>query len=377
MSRLNSSIFKTDKISAFLRKIDVIGECKIDLGFNSSGKKNAEKGDESARWKDKIESPAYLLMNSLLSTIPLEHVGLVHKLAPEIYRREIPFHNPLPNVEKELDGKKTHRFSVFNVLSGPDDCKMNERNTKEQNSVLDASELKSRKSKTGVTAHTPFKLPRYRNSKWNLRRSPGKSFFDLESEEQEGDWKGNHKPLYYIVDPDKNLRSTSEFFCKNFASQKKNWRGVVSTKPVMSELITFLSKGYHFLYSGHGDGCEIIDQYSLNRLEMQSNLVVLLGCSSAARWSVNKIASIRDIQPKSIVQDYLSSGAEVVVGNLWSVFSIDCNRILKNMAEFWFDEEGLLNVNKNQKDKFVTFKEGCDQKWLNGCALVRYSNSAF
>jgi hypothetical protein len=27
----------------------------------------------------------------------------------------------------------------------------------------------------------------------------------------------------------------------------------------VSELVTFLSKGYHFLYSGHGDGCEIID----------------------------------------------------------------------------------------------------------------------
>ena len=108
---------------------------------------------------------------------------------------------------------------------------------------------------------------------------------------------------------------------------------------------------------------------------MQSNLIVLLGCSSAARWTVSKISTIRDVQPKSIVQDYLSSGADVVIGNLWSVFSLDSNKILKNMADIWFDEEGFLNVQKHQADKFVTFKNGCDKKWINGCALVRYSNS--
>jgi hypothetical protein len=43
------------------------------------------------------------MMNSLLSTIPLEHVQLIHCLAPEIYRREIPLNNPLAEEIPKLD----------------------------------------------------------------------------------------------------------------------------------------------------------------------------------------------------------------------------------------------------------------------------------
>jgi hypothetical protein len=47
----------------------------------------------------------------------------------------------------------------------------------------------------------------------------------------------------------------------------------------------------------------------------------------------------------------------VVVGNLWSVFSSDCNEIMKNMSEEWFDDDGLLNV--GVEDKFLQLKNSC------------------
>jgi hypothetical protein len=70
----------------------------------------------------------------------------------------------------------------------------------------------------------------------------------------------------------------------------------------------------------------------------------------------------------------LSSGAQVVVGALWSVFDKDCNAITKWISENWFDENGLLDVTqKGDGLKFSELKEICENM-LNGVAFVKYGN---
>ena len=65
-----------------------------------------------------------------------------------------------------------------------------------------------------------------------------------------------------------------------------------------------------------------------------------MGCSSASMFKCQKILRARDIEHCALVDDYLSSGSVLVLGNLWSVVDRDENRIVKKLIEILFDDKG-------------------------------------
>ena len=80
----------------------------------------------------------------------------------------------------------------------------------------------------------------------------------------------------------------------------------------------------------------------LNRLEELNNLVILMGCSSAGHCNHKKITRVRDIEPCSLTDQYLSSGSRMVMGNLWSVMDKDGYKMTKTLVKEIFDSSGHL-----------------------------------
>ena len=87
----------------------------------------------------------------------------------------------------------------------------------------------------------------------------------------------------------------------------------------------------------------------LNRLEKLNNIVILMGCSSAAHINIKKIARVRDIEPCSLADQYLSSGSRIVMGNLWTVVDFDCCKMTKMLLREVFDNSGHLKPNDTFK----------------------------
>jgi hypothetical protein len=218
----------------------------------------------------------YLMMNSILTTIPIEHCDFCSKASPDIFRIDLPYKQELndykqlirlSNLDKKseilgLDARSNlARYSVYNVL---------QKNTAYKNGAYFEEDSVSENGKDSVS---PFKIPKYRKTEYFdpvSNRKPEKFFTSAEQNKENIEnnvtsldhpsvdtlekWKRNKKPFYYIVDPCNNLRQLADFFKKDLKDKIQQWKGVISREPVLHELVSFLSKGFNLLYCGHGNG---------------------------------------------------------------------------------------------------------------------------
>ncbi|XP_051804162.1 separin [Acanthochromis polyacanthus] len=136
------------------------------------------------------------------------------------------------------------------------------------------------------------------------------------------------KKVFYVLDPDANLKNTQEQFKDWFAS-KPGWQGVCGVAPDSSQLVEAVATKDLYIYSGHGGGGRFLDSQAVLKRQMRA-ASLLIGCSSAA------LAVRGDQEGQGIILDYLIAGCPFILGNLWNVTDRDIDRFVTALLKSWF-----------------------------------------
>ncbi|XP_054473293.1 separin [Anoplopoma fimbria] len=135
------------------------------------------------------------------------------------------------------------------------------------------------------------------------------------------------KQVFYVVDPDANLRNSQGQF-KEWFSSKLDWDGVCGVAPDSSQLEEAVATKDLYIYVGHGAGARFFDGQAVLKRQMRAASLIF-GCSSAA------LAVRGDQEGQGIVLNYLTAGCPLFLGNLWDVTDRDIDRFTKVLLESW------------------------------------------
>ncbi|XP_068449511.1 separin isoform X2 [Clinocottus analis] len=135
------------------------------------------------------------------------------------------------------------------------------------------------------------------------------------------------KQVFYVVDPDANLRNSQGQF-KEWFSSKLDWNGVCGVAPDSSQLEEAVATKDLYIYVGHGAGARFFDGQAVLKRPMRAASLIF-GCSSAA------LAVRGDQEGQGIVLNYLTAGCPLFLGNLWDVTDRDIDRFTKVLLESW------------------------------------------
>ncbi|KAM8917809.1 separin isoform 2-T2 [Spinachia spinachia] len=135
------------------------------------------------------------------------------------------------------------------------------------------------------------------------------------------------KQVFYVVDPDSNLRNSQGQFKEWFCS-KPEWDGVCGVAPDSSQLEEAVATKDLYIYVGHGAGARFFDGQAVLKRQMRAASLIF-GCSSAA------LAVRGDQEGQGIVLNYLTAGCPLFLGNLWDVTDRDIDRFTKVLLESW------------------------------------------
>ncbi|KAL6111552.1 espl1 [Pungitius sinensis] len=135
------------------------------------------------------------------------------------------------------------------------------------------------------------------------------------------------KQVFYVVDPDSNLRNSQGQFKEWFCS-KPEWDGVCGVPPDSSQLEEAVATKDLYIYVGHGAGARFFDGQAVLKQQMRAASLIF-GCSSAA------LAVRGDQEGQGIVLNYLTAGCPLFLGNLWDVTDRDIDRFTKVLLESW------------------------------------------
>ncbi|KAK9529134.1 hypothetical protein VZT92_013248 [Zoarces viviparus] len=135
------------------------------------------------------------------------------------------------------------------------------------------------------------------------------------------------RQVFYVVDPDANLRNSQGQF-KEWFSSKLDWAGVCGVAPDSTQLEEAVATKDLYIYVGHGAGARFFDGKSVLKRQMRAASLIF-GCSSAA------LAVRGDQEGQGIVLNYLTAGCPLFLGNLWDVTDRDIDRFTKVLLESW------------------------------------------
>ncbi|XP_072238399.1 separin [Leuresthes tenuis] len=141
----------------------------------------------------------------------------------------------------------------------------------------------------------------------------------------------NPKKVFYVLDPDANLRNAQDRFKEWFCS-KPDWQGVCGVAPDVGQLQEAVATKDLYIYVGHGAGARFLDSQSVLKQQMRA-ASLLFGCSSAA------LAVRGNQEGQGIVLNYLIAGCPFILGNLWDVTDRDIDRFTKALLESWLSAE--------------------------------------
>ncbi|XP_041639099.1 separin [Cheilinus undulatus] len=136
------------------------------------------------------------------------------------------------------------------------------------------------------------------------------------------------KQVYYVLDPDANLKNSQDQF-KEWFSSKLDWEGVCGVAPDSGQLEEAVATKDLYIFVGHGAGARFLDSQAVLKRQMRA-AALLFGCSSAA------LAVRGDQEGQGIILNYLIAGCPFVLGNLWDVTDRDIDRFTKALLESWF-----------------------------------------
>ncbi|CAG8608704.1 16617_t:CDS:2, partial [Acaulospora colombiana] len=130
----------------------------------------------------------------------------------------------------------------------------------------------------------------------------------------------NPKKVYYVLNPDGDLKRTEDTFTPWLKQMKDvGWNGLIGRKPTEFELSNALSTADLFIYFGHG-GAEQYIRGSKIRSLVKCSSVMLWGCSSGAMEEAGRFDRL------GTPYNYLLGGCPLIVANLWDVTDRDIDK---------------------------------------------------
>uniref|UniRef100_A0A8C9V3Y1 separase n=1 Tax=Scleropages formosus TaxID=113540 RepID=A0A8C9V3Y1_SCLFO len=168
------------------------------------------------------------------------------------------------------------------------------------------------------------------------------------------------KKVFYVLNPDANLKDTEERFKEWFAKEPA-WKGVCGTAPNPTELQEAVTTKDLYIYVGHGAGARFLDGQRILKEDLHA-ASLLFGCSSAA------LAVYGELEGSGIILNYLMAGCPLILGNLWDVTDRDIDRFTKALLQSWFSAgpgAALLN-------HMASSRQATHLKYLIGAAPVVY-----
>ncbi|KAM6928107.1 separin [Xenentodon cancila] len=170
----------------------------------------------------------------------------------------------------------------------------------------------------------------------------------------------NAKKVFYVLDPDANLRNAQDRFKEWFCS-KPDWEGVCGVAPDASKLEEAVATKDLYIYVGHGAGARFLDSQSVLKQQMRA-ASLLFGCSSAA------LAVRGNQEGQGILLNYLIAGCPFILGNLWDVTDRDIDRFTKALLESWLSAGSGAPL----LEYMGSSREATHLKYLIGAAPVVY-----
>ncbi|KAI1891171.1 hypothetical protein AGOR_G00162190, partial [Albula goreensis] len=170
----------------------------------------------------------------------------------------------------------------------------------------------------------------------------------------------NPQEVFYVLNPDANLKDTEERFREWFTSESA-WQGVCGAAPSPDQIQQAVTTKDLYIYVGHGAGARFLNSQKLLKQELHA-ATLLFGCSSAA------LAIHGELEGTGVILNYLMAGCPLVLGNLWDVTDRDIDRFTKALLQSWFSAgcgAGLL-------DHMASSRQATYLKHLIGAAPVVY-----
>ncbi|KAG9329512.1 hypothetical protein JZ751_004415 [Albula glossodonta] len=170
----------------------------------------------------------------------------------------------------------------------------------------------------------------------------------------------NPQEVFYVLNPDANLKDTEERFREWFTSESA-WQGVCGAAPSPDQIQQAVTTKDLYIYVGHGAGARFLNSQKLLKQELHA-AALLFGCSSAA------LAIHGELEGTGVILNYLMAGCPLVLGNLWDVTDRDIDRFTKALLQSWFSAgcgAGLL-------DHMASSRQATYLKHLIGAAPVVY-----
>ncbi|KAJ8359018.1 hypothetical protein SKAU_G00155430 [Synaphobranchus kaupii] len=166
--------------------------------------------------------------------------------------------------------------------------------------------------------------------------------------------------VYYVLNPDANLKDTEERFKEWFTSESA-WQGVCGTAPSPDQLQEAVATKDLYIYVGHGAGARFLDSRKLLKQDLRA-AALLFGCSSAA------LAVHGELEGAGIILNYLMAGCPLILGNLWDVTDRDIDRFTKALLQSWLSAgRGAALL-----DHMASSRQATYLKHLIGAAPVVY-----
>ena len=168
----------------------------------------------------------------------------------------------------------------------------------------------------------------------------------------------------YILNPSGDLTKTQSRFQAPLASlstaPSHDWTAIIGRSPTETEFVTALSPPVSsscppntidsntidtrpslLLYFGHGCGAQYIRSKTIKQTIPSCGVALLFGCSSAS------LKEVGEFEPYGTPRTYLTAGSPAVLGSLWDVTDMDCDRFAGAVLERW----GLLQEGSFQEDE--------------------------
>ncbi|KAM9758407.1 separin isoform 2-T2 [Menidia menidia] len=170
----------------------------------------------------------------------------------------------------------------------------------------------------------------------------------------------NTSKVFYVLDPDANLRNAQERFKECFSS-KPDWQGVCGVAPDVAQLQEAVATKDLYIYVGHGAGVRFLDSQSILKQQMRT-ACFLFGCSSAA------LAVRGNQEGQGILLNYLIAGCPLVLGNLWDVTDRDIDRFTKALLDSWLSAKSGAPL----LEFMASSRQATNLKNITGAAPVVY-----